>query len=80
MDLQSRKIKFVQEFLKVQSEEVISRLESVLKINQNYPDQEDFKPMSVEEFNARIDTSMEDFKNGKLTEASVLKSSIDKWS
>lgn len=31
MDIQTRKIEFVQEFLKLQSEKAISRLESVLK-------------------------------------------------
>jgi hypothetical protein len=31
MDLESRKIEFVQEFLKLQSEEVISKLEQLLK-------------------------------------------------
>ena len=50
MDLQSRKIEFVQEFLKVQSEEVISRLEKVLKKENKKSDQEDFKPMTIEEF------------------------------
>jgi hypothetical protein len=34
MDLQSRKIEFVQEFLKLQSEEAISRLEKLLKKEQ----------------------------------------------
>ena len=31
MDLQTRKIEFVQEFLKIQSEEAIGRLEKLLK-------------------------------------------------
>ena len=31
MDLQTRKIEFVQEFLKIQSEEAIERLEKLLK-------------------------------------------------
>jgi preprotein translocase subunit Sss1 len=31
MDLQTRKIEFVQEFLKVQSEEIIVRLEKILR-------------------------------------------------
>lgn len=31
MDLQSRKISFVQEFLSIESEEIISRLENFLK-------------------------------------------------
>ena len=75
MDLQSRKIEFMQEFLKIQSEEVISRLENLLRKEK----QESFNSMTVEEFNLRIDKSMEDSKNGKLIEASDLKAKIEKW-
>ncbi|PTX62618.1 hypothetical protein C8N46_10213 [Kordia periserrulae] len=79
MDIQTRKIKFLQEFLKVQSEEVIAQLEDILEISYEYSDSEDFTPMSVEEFNERIDTSMKDSENGNLTESSDLKSIIDSW-
>jgi len=78
MDLQSRKIEFVQEFLKIQSEEMISRLESIIRNNKDL-DQGVFKPMSIEEFNLRIDKSMEDSKSGKLIEANDLKAKIEKW-
>jgi len=80
MDLQSRKIEFIQEFLKVQSEEVISLLESILRKGKNNSEQDGLKPMTIEEFNLRIDKSMEDSKNGKLIEASKLKAKIEKWS
>ena len=79
MDLQSRKIEFVQEFLKIQSEEVISRLEKILRKDNDSSTYENFTPMSIEEFNSRIDKSMEDSKNGRLIEASDLKAKIDKW-
>lgn len=35
MNIETRKIKFVQEFLKLQSEEAISRLEKILSKEQN---------------------------------------------
>lgn len=79
MDLQSRKIEFVQEFLKIQSEEVISRLEKILRKNSKSSEQDNFTPISIEEFNSRIDKSMEDSKNGRLIEASELKAKIEKW-
>ena len=79
MDLQTRKIEFVQEFLKIQSEEVVSRLEKLLWKERDSSEQEAFKPMMVEEFNTRIDKSMEDSKNGRIVEASELKDVIDKW-
>ena len=67
MDIQSRKIEFVQAFLKLQSEELISQFENLLKkksvIKSEEPQQ--FKPMSLKEFNERIDKSESDFKNGR---------------
>ncbi|MDP2687334.1 MAG: hypothetical protein Q8O62_08940 [Aequorivita sp.] len=79
MDLQTRKLELIQEFLKIQSEEVISRLENILKKESLKAEEEHFKPMSHEDFNSRIDQSMKDSKNGRLLEANELKSKIDKW-
>jgi len=62
MDLQTRKIEFVQEFLKLQSEELISQFENMLKKKT----QNKLKPMSIIELNSRIDKSENDFKNGKF--------------
>lgn len=79
MDLQSRKIEFVQEFLKLQSEEVISRLEKILWNETLTSTEKEVEPMTVQEFNDRIDKSMEDSKNGRLIKASDLKAKIEKW-
>lgn len=79
MDIHTRKIEFIQEFLKVQSEEVINRLEKILLKENKTSKNEDFKPMTIEEFNERIDKSMDDSKNGRLTKASDLKAKIEKW-
>lgn len=62
MDLQTRKIEFIQEFLKLQSEELIVQFENLLKVET----QKKLKRMSVHELNSRIDRSEEDFKNGKF--------------
>ncbi|MCR9182831.1 MAG: hypothetical protein NXH73_07890 [Flavobacteriaceae bacterium] len=79
MDLQTRKLELIQEFLKIQSEDVISHLEKILRNENKIVENEDFKPMTIEEFNSRIDQSMEDSKKGRLNEASELKAKIDKW-
>lgn len=79
MDLQTRKLELIQKFLKIQSEDVISRIEKILSKENKISDNEDFKPMTIEEFNSRIDQSMEDSNNGRLIEASELKAKIDKW-
>jgi len=79
MDIQTRKIEFIQKFLKIQNEEVISRLENMLRKEIKSSDKDELKPMTVEELNTRIDKSMDDSKKGRIVEASDLKAKIEKW-
>jgi hypothetical protein len=79
MDLQSRKIEFIQEFLKIQREDVVCQLEKLLKKEQSRLESEELKPFSVEVLNKRIDKSMSDSKDGKLTENKDLLAEIQKW-
>ncbi len=71
MDLQTRKIEFIQKFLKLQSEEVISQFENLMKKRTK---KDAFKPMSVEDLNKRIDQSEDDFKNGRYKSSAELQS------
>lgn len=71
MDLQTRKIEFIQEFLKLQSEEVISQFENLLK-KKSTNEESIIKPMSIKELNSRIDKSEADFKTGKFKTSSQL--------
>ncbi|AVR46008.1 hypothetical protein C7S20_12505 [Christiangramia fulva] len=79
MDIEARKIEFIQEFLKLQSEEAITRLEKVLKKEKKLSGNREIQPMSKKEFNKRIDKSMKDSKEGKLTEVNDLMAEIEKW-
>jgi hypothetical protein len=79
MNIEARKIEFIQEFLKLQSEDAISKLEKILRKEKNDSDNRKVKPMSDHELNKRIDKSMDDSKNGRLTEANDLLAEIEKW-
>lgn len=79
MDLQTRKLELIREFLKIQSEDVISLLEKILRKENENSNYGAIKPMTMEEFNTRIDQSMGDSKNGRIIESSDLKAKIDKW-
>ena len=81
MDLEARKITFVQKFLKLQSEETISKLEKLLRKEKKYSsNHRKVQQMSAEKLNKRIDKSMEDSKNDRLTEVNDLIAEIEKWS
>jgi hypothetical protein len=77
MDLQTRKIEFIQEFLKIQSEEAISKLEKLLKMEQKSPENGKFQPMTEEELNRRIDQSELDFKEGRYKHHSEIMAKFD---
>jgi hypothetical protein len=79
MDLQTRKLEFIKEFLKLTSEEAVITLEKILKKQKQSDFESDLAPMPLEELNSRIDKSLEDSKNGRLTHSTELKSEIDKW-
>ena len=79
MDLQTRKITFIQKFLQLQNEELISRFEKLLQKEKNYTIEQNVLPMSIDDFHKRIDLSLEDSKNGRLTKVNELISEIEKW-
>lgn len=79
MDLQSRKISFVQEFLSIESEEIISRLENFLKKEMKVNTAKEFSLMTMEEFQNRIDQSMENSKNGRVISSKDLLKEIKEW-
>jgi len=65
MDIQTRKIAFVKEFLELQNEEMISKFEKLLKkVNEGEPGKE-LNPFIQGELNERIKKSENDFKNGR---------------
>jgi len=76
MDIQSRKIEFVQEFLNIQNEELISQFEKLLKKGKKAKSDKLVSPMSIAELNSRITKSERDFTNKRYKESSEL---IDKY-
>ena len=77
MNLEARKIKFVQEFLKLQSEEAISQFEKILSKARNTSNQRIFEPMTQDELNERIDQSESDFRNNRFKYNSELLSKYE---
>lgn len=80
MNLETRKISFVQEFLRLQNEEIVIVLEKLLHKHKTELIDNEMKPMTIEQFNSNIDQSEEDFKNGRIISASDLKAKVEKWS
>lgn len=77
MNIESRKIEFVQAFMNLQSEELISQFEKLLKKAKQ--SEKELNPFTVEELNCRIDISLQDSTNDKVTESNELLSEIKHW-
>ena len=76
MDLEARKIIFVQEFLRLQNEEIISGLEKLLRKQKNDLFEKKLTPMSLEQFNREIDQALSDSEMGRITPAEELKNKV----
>ena len=79
MDLQTRKLHFIQEFLRLNNEKLISKLENLLKSEKAKSYEQHLSPLSEEELNRIIDEAEKDSKEGRLTSAVELKKEIDSW-
>jgi hypothetical protein len=81
MNLESRKIDFVQHFLQIDSEKVLEAVENFFYKTKSELFEESLKkPMSIQKFNDEIDQSLNDEEKGNILKSSDLKKKIKKWS
>jgi len=79
MDIQTRKINFIQNFLRLRNTKLIEKLENILLEDKAKDYEANLKPMSVDSFNQMIDKSIEDVHQGNVLDARELKETVKKW-
>ncbi|WP_163408299.1 hypothetical protein [Flavobacterium ajazii] len=79
MDLEARKISFVQEFLRLENEEIVNQLEKLLHEQKVQLLDLEMKPMNLDQFNNEIDQSVNDAAQSRIISSKDLKSRIQKW-
>ena len=79
MDLQARKISLIQEFLRINSEDLINKLDKFLHNEKKKIYEKELKPMSLDSFNSMIDQAEDDAANDRVIEAKNLKQEIAGW-
>jgi hypothetical protein len=77
MNIEARKIEFLKEFLKLQSEDAISRLEKILRKEKSSSFEQTFEPMTQAQLDNRIDQSESDFQNNRYKSSSELLAKYD---
>lgn len=79
MDIQTRKIHFVQEFLRLKNEELIKTFENILRAEKQKIYEKSLQPMSMKDFNEMIQKAELDSENGRLISSEAMKKEIDSW-
>lgn len=78
MNIEARKLSLIQELLSIQNESFIVKLEKLIN-KEKKTVENDFKPFTLEEFNKRIDKSLDDIKNGRTINHDDLIKEIETW-
>jgi hypothetical protein len=79
MDLQTRKIHFIQEFLRTANSNILEKFEKMLRQERKKMYENDVKPMTIDEYEKRIDLAIDDYKNNRLSSTKKLKNDIASW-
>lgn len=79
MDLEVRKIHFVQQFLRLKNEQILYKLEDVLRSEKRKLYEQRAEPLSMEEFNRMIDDAEDDSKNNRVKSADELINDVKTW-
>jgi hypothetical protein len=80
MDVQLRKIHFFKEFLRLNNEQAIEKLETLLKAEKQRIYSTEPEPMSSKELDKIIDNAEKDAKAGRIVNVRDLKRDIQSWS
>jgi hypothetical protein len=79
LNLEHRKLNFIESFLHINDVEIIEKLEKIIKVDFNKGKNEDLKPMSLESFYEMIDESVEQHKNGEVYSSEEIREHIKSW-
>ncbi len=79
MDIQARKISFIQEVLRLKNEKIIDKLEKTLHQERKRMAEKEISPMTIEQLNSIIDQAEEDSVKNRLYSAEEILKDIDTW-
>lgn len=79
MNIQEKKLKLIEEFLRISDEQVLDKLEAIIRTESQKKYSEDIKPMSINELHEMIDEAKLDYQNGRVTTHEDLKKEVLTW-
>ena len=69
----------MEEFLRMKDENLITKIESLIRNEKRESHERNFKPMSVNEFHKMIDQSKRDSDSGRVISHEELKRKVKTW-
>ena len=78
MDIQTRKLTFIEDLIKTTDSKLITKIEDLLKAERKTYEKS-LKPMSPKDFYPMIDNSIADVKKGKVDSHEDFKKKIKSW-
>ena len=79
MNLEHRKLNFIESFIHINDVDVIEKLEKIIKIDFNKNKTEEMKPMSLESFYEMIDLSLAQAESGDVYTSQEIDDLIESW-
>ena len=79
MDIQSRKLILIEEFLRISDENLITKLESLIRQEKKTAHEKNLNPMSLNEFQDMIDQAKRDSDEGRVISHEKLKEKVKTW-
>ena len=79
MDLQTRKLDFIQDFLKYANNSILDKFEVLLKQEREKEFEQEIKPMTLKQYEQRIDKALNDVEHNRVKSARALKNEIATW-
>lgn len=79
MNIQARKLVLIEEFLQVNDEDLITKLESLIRQEKKISYERNLKPMSLEEFHEMIDQAKSDKDAGRVISHQELIKKTTTW-
>ncbi len=79
MNIQTRKLVLIEEFLSISDENLITKIESFIKQEKKASHEMSLKPMSMSEFHEMIDQAKRDSDAGRVISHQELKKKVKTW-
>ena len=79
MNIQTRKLVLIEEFIRMNDEDLITKIVSLIRKEKKASHDRNLKPMSMNEFNEMIDQAKKDSDSGRVITHHDLKKKVRTW-